>query len=113
MAGQKPHLTSFKCVVHASLERMDLKMTNLFNCFDLCMYFFLFSLVLFFMNKLCCLRSRAVKLAEKLNSNFVKKKNTLFELYSNLQGLNSVRGKKLLASLLRPQEGGSSKILPY
>ncbi len=41
------------------------------------------------------LETRAVKLSEKLNS--------------NLKGINSVREKKkLLASLLRPQEGALS-----
>ncbi len=47
---------------------------------------------------------RAVKLAEKLNSNFLLKYYT----NSNLKGINSVREKKLLASL-RPQEAHRAK----
>ncbi len=54
--------------------------------------------------------SRAVKLAEKLKFTFYTKILSKFELYSNLKGINSVRKKKLLASL-RPQEGASSIIL--
>ncbi len=54
------------------------------------------------------LASRAVKLAEKLHSNFLPK----YYHNSNLKGIHSVRRKKLLASLLRLQEGESSKILP-
>ncbi len=38
--------------------------------------------------------SKAVKLAEKLNSNFILKYYKKFKLYSNLKGINSVRIKK-------------------
>ncbi len=52
---------------------------------------------------------RAVELAEKLHSSFLPK----YYQNSNLKGINSARKKKkLLASLLRPQEGESSEILP-
>ncbi len=37
---------------------------------------------------------RAVKLVEKLNSNFFTKILSKFELYSNLKGINSIREKK-------------------
>ncbi len=53
----------------------------------------------------CCYRhTRAVKMAEKLNSNFVLKYDHKFELYSNLKGIIS-------SYLLGSQEGASSKIL--
>ncbi len=62
---------------------------------------------------MCDFHSRAVKLAETLNYTFFTKILYKFKLYSNSKGTNSVMKKeKLLASLLRPQEGASSKILP-
>ncbi len=46
-------------------------------------------------------------MAEKNYYNFLLK----YDQYLNLKGISSVRRKKLLASLLRPQEGVLSKIL--
>ncbi len=40
------------------------------------------------------MHTRAVKLAEKLNLNFFTKILSIFELHSNLKGINSVSKKK-------------------
>ncbi len=47
------------------------------------------------MTAIFIITSRAVKLAEKLNSKFYNKILSKFELYSNLKSINSVRRKKV------------------
>ncbi len=58
--------------------------------------------------KMCFMSIRAVKLAEKLKIFY----QNIIKIRIIFKGINSVTKKKLLASLLRSQEGASSKILP-